>query len=66
MEKSLSPLATAQSSSIIKDEKDKEKEAQQICTWIKELGDNEKRENALLQIRFAKTQYTKFIKKLFQ
>jgi hypothetical protein len=54
MEKSLSPnIATAHSSSSIRDEKDKEKGVEQICQWIQELGDHDKRENALLQIRFT-------------
>ncbi|KAF7637242.1 hypothetical protein Mgra_00003207, partial [Meloidogyne graminicola] len=51
MEKSISPsIATAQSSSLIRDENDKEKGVEQICQWIQELGDHDKRENALLQI----------------
>ena len=51
MEKSLSPsvVTTAQSSSQIKDEKE-EKRVEQICQWIQDLGDHEKRENALLEI----------------
>lgn len=35
-------------------EEDKRKEAEQICQWIRELSDDEKRENALLQIRLIK------------
>jgi hypothetical protein len=54
MEKSMPQevIVTAQSSSGILEENNKEKEVEQICQWIQDLGDHEKRENALLQIRY--------------
>lgn len=58
MEKSLSPnvlniQSTSSPSAPAKDDNSKEKDVEQICQWIRELGDHEKRENALLQIRFV-------------
>jgi hypothetical protein len=70
MEKSMPQevIVTAQSSSGILEENNKEKEVEQICQWIQDLGDHEKRENALLQIRYF-VLFCFFIKKheiLFQ
>ena len=45
---SLSEIQSAGDNHAAKEDKEK---ADQICKWIKELADDEKRENALLQIR---------------
>jgi hypothetical protein len=54
MEKSLSPNVVSStphsSTSTALSKDDKEKEVDQICQWIRELGEHDKRENALLQI----------------